>query len=245
MDIAESVSVDVFVTGLVDELRASRQTLLHTDFLASVEAGTATREQIAVWAKTFHAATRNGRVGLGNYYANSPDDADLRAELAANLYEEETGRISGVNRCHATVFYDFLAACGVSRDEADAARSPVGPPYPPQGRRIEPEDFYVELSAYGLNVEVPNAEFCVRMIRAMRDNYGFPDSALTWFEMHARLDEGHGEEFRKYAARSARFPDGLDRVRTATLRMAPGVMQAWNGFGLWRDREESGGMETS
>jgi pyrroloquinoline quinone (PQQ) biosynthesis protein C len=227
--------VTTFVTDLVDELATERMTLLDTEFLAAVEAGTATKAQIAVWAKAFHAATRNGRVGLGNYYANSPDDRELRADLAANLYEEETGRLSGVNRCHADVFYDFLAGCGVSPEEADAVTSPVGPPYPPQGRRIEPEDYFVELSAYGLNVEVPNAAFCVRIANALRTNYGFDDAALTWFTMHARLDEGHGEEFRKYAARAAEFPDGLERVRAATLRMAPGVQMAWDGFGAWKN----------
>ena len=63
MDALESEKVAAFVSRLVEELQASRKTLLHTDFLAAVEAGTATREQIAVWAKAFHAATRNGRVG--------------------------------------------------------------------------------------------------------------------------------------------------------------------------------------
>jgi pyrroloquinoline quinone (PQQ) biosynthesis protein C len=233
---ADETTGDVggFVSELVEELATRRLTLLDTDFLAAVEAGRATRSQIAAWAKSFHAATRNGRVGLGNYYANSPDDRELRAELATNLYEEETGRISGINRCHADVFYDFLAGCGVSPDEADAEISPVGPPYPPQGRRIEPEDFYVELAAYGLNVEVPNAEFCVRIARALREHYGFDDAALTWFTMHAHLDEGHGDEFRKYAARAAEHADGLERVRAATLAMAPGVQMAWDGFGAWK-----------
>jgi pyrroloquinoline quinone (PQQ) biosynthesis protein C len=226
--------VSTFVTDLVEELATRRLTLLDTEFLAAVEAGTATRPQIATWARSFHSATRNGRVGLGNYYANSPDDRELRADLATNLYEEETGRISGVNRCHADVFYDFLHACGVSPEEADATVSPVGPPYAPMGRRIEPEDFFVELAAYGLNVEVPNAEFCVRIANALRKHYGFDDDALTWFTMHAHLDEGHGEEFRKYAARAAEYPDGLDRVRTATLEMAPGVQMAWDGFGTWK-----------
>jgi pyrroloquinoline quinone (PQQ) biosynthesis protein C len=229
-----TADVDAFVTDLVAELRARRLTLLDTEFLAAVEAGTATRAQIAAWAKSFHAATRNGRVGLGNYYANSPDDRSLRAELAANLYEEETGRISGVNRCHADVFYDFLAGCGVGPEEADAATSPVGPPYAPQGRRIEPEDFFVELAAYGLNVELPNSEFCVRVATALRRDHGFDDDELTWFTMHAHLDEGHGEEFRKYAARADEHPDGLERVRVATLQMAPGVQMAWDGFGAWK-----------
>jgi pyrroloquinoline quinone (PQQ) biosynthesis protein C len=226
--------IATFVAELVQDLRDQRLTLCDTELLAAVEAGTATRAQIAVWATTFHSATRNGRVGLGNYYANSPDDGELRADLAANLYEEETGRISGVNRCHAEVFYDFLAACGVTRAEADAAPSPAGPPYTPQGRRIAPEDYFVELSAYGLNVEVPNAEFCVRIGRALRDQYDFDDGALTWFTMHAHLDAGHGDEFRKYVARAAEYPDGLERVRSATLEMAPDVQMVWDGFGTWK-----------
>jgi pyrroloquinoline quinone (PQQ) biosynthesis protein C len=234
MSDVDAEAVTRFVEELVRELRANALTLVDTEFLAAVEAGTATRPQITAWAKSFHAATRNGRVGLGNFYANSPDDSELRAELAANLYEEETGRISGVNRCHAHVFYDLLAACGVSREEADAAQSPVGPPYLPQGRRIEPEDYFVELAAYGFNVEMPNAEFCTRIARALRENYGFDDDALTWFTMHAALDADHGEEFRKYAARAAEYDDGLDRVRTATLQLAPAVKTVWDGFGTWK-----------
>jgi hypothetical protein len=96
-------------------------------------------------------------------------------------------------------------------------------------------DFFVELSAYGLNVEVPNAEFCERIADALRDNYGFDEGALTWFRMHAHLDAGHGEEFRKYAARAAEYPNGLERVRAATLQYAPGVKMAWDGFGTWKD----------
>ena len=68
----------------------------------------------------------------------------------------------------------------------------------------------------------------------MRENYGFDDGALTWFTMHAHLDAGHGEEFRKYAARAAEYPDGLNRVRIATLEMAPPVQMAWDGFGTWK-----------
>lgn len=226
--------VERFLEDLTQELRDKQLSLLDTEFLAAVEAGTATRAQIAAWAKSFHAATRNGRVGLGNYYANSPDDPELRAELAANLFEEETGRLSGTGRCHADVFYDFLAGCGVSKEEADAATSPAGPPYGPVGRRIEPEDYFVELASYGLNVEIPNGEFCGRISRALRDNYGFDEQALTWFTMHERLDFGHGEEFKKYAARAADYPDGLDRLRDATLAMAIGVKMAWEGFGNWK-----------
>src|SRR3954451_19729543 len=99
-----TANVEQFVNELRCEIRAKQLSLVDAEFLGAVEAGTVTREQIARWAAAFYAATRNGRVLLGNFYANSPDDPDLRKELAENLYEEETGRISGVGKCHMAVF---------------------------------------------------------------------------------------------------------------------------------------------
>jgi pyrroloquinoline-quinone synthase len=225
--------VDEFVAALQRELREQKLSLLDAEFLAAVEAGSITRDRIRAWAEVFYAATRNGRVSLGNFYANSPDDPELRRELAENLYEEETGRISGVGKCHMDVFYDLLAAFGITPADANALPAPQGE-HRPQGRFIAEEDFFVELSAYGFTVEAPNAEFCTRISAALRDRYGFTDGELTWFSMHASLDAGHGEEFQKYAARAAAYPGGLEQVRERTLAMAPGVQHVWDGCGAWR-----------
>ncbi len=83
-----------FIRDLDAEIRGKRLSLLDADFLAAVESGSASRDQIGAWARVFYATTKNGRFGLGNFYANGPDDPELRRELAENLYEEETGRIS-------------------------------------------------------------------------------------------------------------------------------------------------------
>jgi hypothetical protein len=101
-------------------------------------------------------------------------------ELAENLYEEDTGRISGVNKCPMDVFFDFLAAFGISPEEASQLAPPHGR-HVPRGRAIPKEDFYVELATYGLSVETPNAEFSEGIFTAFRDNYGFAESELTWF----------------------------------------------------------------
>jgi len=224
--------VGSFIDDLLRELRDRRSSLLDGDFLAAVEAASVTRDQIREWARTFYAATRNGRLLLGNFYANSPDDPVLRRELAANLYEEETGRLSGVNRCHMEVFQDLLAAFDITPAEAEGIDSPMD--YRPQGSPIAPEDFYVELSAYGLSVELPNAEFCARMQRALAQHFGFAQKQLTWFAIHAALDADHGEEFRKYVGRAARSPGGLARLRAKTLALAEVTKQIWDGFGRWR-----------
>jgi hypothetical protein len=226
------LDADRFVEDLLVEMRSKRVSLLDAEFLAAVESKSVSRDQIGEWAKVFYAATRNGRFGLGSYYANSPEDPELRRELAANIYEEETGRISGVNKCHMDVFFDFLAAFGVTPEEARHLTSPVGD-YQPQGRAIAPEDYYVELATYGLSVETPNAEFCERTFAALRDNYGFAESELTWFSMHAALDADHGAEFKRHAARAADAPRGLERLREQTLAMSAGVKTVWDGFGVW------------
>src|SRR5262245_59737300 len=110
--------VAAFLDELNREIRDERASMLDAEFLAAVEAGAVTREQIGAWARVFYAATRNGCFGLGIFNANSPEDPALRRELAENLYEEETGRISGIDKCHMDVFFDFLAAFGVGSEEA-------------------------------------------------------------------------------------------------------------------------------
>ena len=228
-----SADIETFVAALHDELRDRRLSLLDADFLAAVEAGAIDRDQIGAWARAFYAATRNGRVMLGNFYANSPDDPELRRELAENLYEEETGRLSGVGKCHMDVFADLLAAFGMTAEEAASLEAPAGPSRP-QGRAIAPEDFFVELAAYGFSVEAPNAEFCVRLARALEQRYAFRDTELTWFTMHAALDADHGAEFQKYVARAAEQPDGLARLRRLTLERSATAQTVWDGFGRWR-----------
>lgn len=233
-DLDPHCDVAKFVDDLLAETRARKVSLLDGEFLAAVEAGSVTRNQIREWAKPFYAATKNGRFGLGTYYANSPDDPELRRELAANLYEEETGRISGVNKGHMDVFFDFLGAFRLSEHDAKRLVSPLGEMVP-QGRAIPFDDYYVELATYGLSVETPNAEWCTRIHRAFRDRYGFSEDETRWFSMHADLDAHHGDEFKGYAMKAAHAPNGLERLRTQTLTMSEMVRNVWDGFGLWKN----------
>jgi pyrroloquinoline quinone (PQQ) biosynthesis protein C len=218
--------IDEFVIALDCELRERRLSILDAEFLTAIEEGSISRAQIGKWARSFYRATRNGRLLIGNFYANSPDDPKLRRELAANIFEEETGGLSGVGKCHMDVFHDFLDGCGVAIDESDDSFSYAQP--------IALDDFWVELAAYGFSVEAPNAEFCRRVVVALKRFYGFTDDQLTWFIMHAALDAGHGAEFRAYAARAAEQPDGLGRVRAQTLALSEGVRDVWNGGGHWQ-----------
>jgi hypothetical protein len=73
------------------------------------------------------------------------------------------------------------------------------------------------------------------MCRALRENYRFGADDLTWFSMHAALDADHGAEFRRYVAKAAEAPDGLERLRRQTLFMSEAVKNVWDGFGVWRE----------
>jgi hypothetical protein len=89
--------------------------------------------------------------------AHSPEDQGLRFELAENLFEEETGSLSGVRRCHMDVFHDFLSALGISVQEADAAQTLATAAY---AHPIVADEYYAQITAYGILGEAPKAEFC-------------------------------------------------------------------------------------
>ena len=72
------------------------------------------------------------------------------------------------------------------------------------------------------------------MARGLQENYGFSNEEVRWFTMHAELDAGHGDEFKKHARKLANDPDRLERVREKTLAMAELTQKVWNGFGVWQ-----------
>lgn len=90
------------------------------------------------------------------------------------------------------------------------------------------------LSTYGFSIEIPNAECSARMARALQESYGFSDQEVRWFTMHAALDAGHGEEFRRRARKVAEQPGGLEALREKTLAFAQLVKGIWNGNGIWQ-----------
>ena len=93
---------------------------------------------------------------------------------------------------------------------------------------------FAATATYGFSIEIPNAEWSARMARALQDNYGFSDQAVRWFTMHAALDAGHGEEFRRHARKVAEQPGGLKLLREKTLAFAQVVKNLWNGHGRWQ-----------
>ena len=220
-----------FTNDIELELRNRSLSILDCGFLSALTAGEVKVEQLRRWAVSYYGCTKNGHLAIANFLAHSPEDSGLRSELAENLYEEETGLISGVGRCHMDVFLDFLAALGVSTEEAATAPGLATSAY---AHPIDPDDYYAQLTAYGILGEGPNAEFCEKVLNAFRSSYSFDDDQVNWFRLHAKLDKDHGAALSRYVEAAEGEPGGLGRTRELIFDLAPHYQSIWDGRGTWR-----------
>ena len=225
------MSTATFMDDIEIELRDRGLSILDCDFLGALEAGGLSVDQIRQWALSYYGCTKNGHLAIANFLAYSPEDQGLRSELAENLYEEETGILSGVGRCHMDVFLDFLQVLGVSPSEAASANGLSAGAY---AHPIEADEYYAQLTAYGVLGEGPNAVFCERVLAAFRADYSFTDDDMSWFSLHAKLDKDHGVMLRRYAEAAETEPGGLERTRELIFGLAPHYQSIWDGRGAWR-----------
>lgn len=222
------------LSRLDQDIRQRRVSILDAPIMEALESHTASLAQVKRWAEDFYSSIYHGSpTSLGNFYANSPDDPTLRADLAENIFEEETGRISGIDRRHMDLFVDLLVHLGHTEESARALSSPVGD-LSPKGRPVPAADYYLELATFLILGEAPNAEFSQRIATALMEGYSIPAAAVAWFTLHAELDKDHADELPHYLRRVLE-QHAADRLTTLVLEMAPLVQLAFNGYGRWSD----------
>lgn len=80
-----------------------------------------TRPQLTIhFQQEFAVYVRDFPIFLGRLYAKHPP-SDIRRDLAANLYEEETGGLS-VGRAHPALFLEMMAGLGLDLAGFDTVR---------------------------------------------------------------------------------------------------------------------------
>lgn len=80
-----------------------------------------TRDQLKIhFQQEFAVYVRDFPLLLGRLYAQNPPD-EIRRELAANLYEEETGGLS-VGRSHPALFVEMMKGLGLTAADFDRVR---------------------------------------------------------------------------------------------------------------------------
>ncbi|HEV2374594.1 MAG TPA: iron-containing redox enzyme family protein [Streptosporangiaceae bacterium] len=118
--------------------------------------------------------------------------------LLVNMYEEETGRLSGTKN-HVTLMEDFIRALGVGDEERDAVV-----PYPPTRELIDfrmelvkdPARYHLGAAAVTVASEGQNLEDKAGQNRntLLGMVYGLTEQDTLFFSVHAKEDVGHVRE---------------------------------------------------
>ena len=138
-------------------------------------------------------------------------------ELADNLYEEETGRISGCNLPHPELFIRFGEGIGLHRDDLVHGR-----PLPATRALIDwfelstkQRSFIEAAAAINLAAEgqVPGA--FGPMARRLQEHYDLSEDAVAFWDVHEMADADHSDVGDNIVVRHATDTATQDRVRAA------------------------------
>jgi pyrroloquinoline-quinone synthase len=118
----------------------------------------------------------------------------VRTLLAENIYEEDTGRLSG-STPHTVLYHRFANAIGVSSADLEAAEPLIELKTMMEwfAGLIAQSDWVVGACAflYGLESQKPGSR--ERRLQAVRETYRIAEDALTFFIIHIGLDDEHGD----------------------------------------------------
>lgn len=223
---------DAFIAELHDELVQADVLPIDAPFIAKVNGGELSREEITRWARQFYLTVREAPRSIGNQYVNCPDPA-LKVEIAESIYEEETGAITGTKN-HAELFRQFLRALGIDDDEAD--RTEPGPIAAVMMAREVPfkqseEEFYDGLALSGLVGEGAMAKIAETLFHAFQKSpYNFTPHDLEWFSVHGEADQEHGEVQLNVLRRLGKNAADKERIRTKLVAAAQFYRQAFESY---------------
>ncbi len=174
------------------------------------------RDQLKTFAVQFFLQVREFPRAVSAMHANCPFPEERR-ELAENVYEEETGRISGCNQPHPELFIRFGEAAGLRRDEMVE-----GQPLPATRALIDwfelstkQRSFIEGAAAINLAAEgqVPGA--FGPMARRLQEHYGFSKEAVEFWDLHEMADADHSDVGDNIVVRHATDAAIQARVREA------------------------------
>ncbi len=208
-----------FLDQLDRELDANGVSVLRHPALRELAAGTLPIDGLRNWAGQFYHCIRNSARSFGVVFVNLPDeDLDLRRSLAANIFEEDAGGISGTDN-HNELFLGFAQAIGLSREAILA--TPRGPEAAAlmgdfEVRRMSRDEALEWLCIRGVGMERANARISDAMAKALRKHYELTAFGTRFFDVHVEIDEDHGEfahtVLRRFATSAERRASLLEKI---------------------------------
>jgi len=227
---SEALAPEAFIRDLVARIEA-RRTFGGHPLWHEIADGKLSRDQLKRFAVQFFLQVREFPRAVSAMHANCPF-AEERMELAENVYEEETGRISGCNQPHPELFIRFGEALGLSRTEMVEGR-----PLPATRALIDwfelstkQRSFIEAAAAINLAAEgqVPGA--FGPMARRLQEHYGLSEAAVEFWDVHEMADADHSDVGDHIVVRHATDAAMQDRVRDALQHSLDAWWQFFDGI---------------
>ncbi len=227
---SEALAPEAFIRDLEARIQARRTFGGHPLWHAIAD-GKLSREQLKLFAVQFFLQVREFPRAVSAMHANCPFPEE-RMELAENVYEEETGRISGCNQPHPELFIKFGEGAGLRREQMTE-----GQPLPATRALIDwfelstkQRSFIEAAAAINLAAEgqVPGA--FGPMARRLQENYGFSKEAVEFWDVHEMADADHSDVGDHIVVRHATDAAMQARVRDALQHSLDAWWQFFDGI---------------
>ncbi len=227
---SEALTPEAFIQDLEARIQA-RRTFGGHPLWHEIADGKLAGDQLKLFAVQFFLQVREFPRAVSAMHANCPFPEE-RMELAENVYEEETGRISGCNQPHPELFIKFGEAVGLERTAMTE-----GQPLPGTRALIDwfelstkQRSFIEAAAAINLAAEgqVPGA--FGPMARRLQENYGLSKDAVEFWDVHEMADADHSDVGDHIVVRHATDAAMQARVRDALQHSLDAWWQFFDGI---------------
>ena len=215
-----------FAEQLMREIHARRSFGGHP-LWRQIEGGKVSPGGLQVFAKQFFLQVREFPRAVSALHSRCLD-AGERIKLAESLYEEESGRISGINKPHPEVFLDFCAGLGLGRQEVVGAE-----PLPSTAALIHWFEvstkilpFLEGVAAINLAAEGQVVGAFAPFARALERYYRLSRSAVAFWDLHELADADHSQVGDHIVVEHA----STDELQNSVLRAVQTSLGMWWQF---------------
>jgi pyrroloquinoline-quinone synthase len=163
-------------------------------FWKRIESGGVSQAALRTFAKQFYLQVYEFPRAVSALHSRCSDAAE-RIRLAESIYEEESGRISGVGKPHPEVFLDFCAGLGLARSDVIGTA-----PLPGTAALIHWFEYATKILPFLEGVAAINLAAEGQVVgafgpfaRALERHYGVPKSAVAFWDVHEIADAEHSD----------------------------------------------------
>ncbi len=188
------------------------------------------RAQIRIWIEQHYCTVGDVHDIFGPIYAGCPDP-EVRVRMLENLWEEETGKVTG-SAPHRELMRRLIEALGGSRNEVAHLK-----PLPETVARrsflrlmARTRPFYEAVAAISVAGEAQFGDMAETYARTGEERYGLSPEATAFWWVHAKADKEHGGAAFEIVSRWARTETEQQQV-IESVRQSLELAWCWfDGF---------------